>query len=156
MGRRTRMSVQEVSQAACTEQKFPEQETAPIIWRGGSSSGNQRSPSNNSSGSTNRDKQQEVQPKKRGKTVLKKIWNSAIRVDVVANSRGQPIGYDSLRLSGFIGVVVRSHCPMNYKTWHKVLTPTKQSLVDTIRTKFKMPSTITCWLRKTISKKFRY
>ena len=69
--------------------------------------------------------------KGRGPAKLKdvmQITNSEERLKIIYNSNGQPIGSHKKKLTGYMGLLVKSFVPINYLTWHKVPDSLKKSL----------------------------
>lgn len=69
---------------------------------------------------------------KRGKTNLKAVFlNEPIKVEF--NSKGQPIGVESIRMSSFLGPLVREIVPVTITDWRKISPDMKESLWKSIK-----------------------
>jgi len=47
---------------------------------------------------------------------------------VLNNELGQPLEKEGHKLSEWIGITVKHHCPLNYETWKRVPIGTKQHM----------------------------
>ena len=70
---------------------------------------------------------------KRGPTKMKNIAMDGDKVEVLFNSKGQPIGEGSISLSSFLGPLVREHVPYTISDWRKLPLNLKEVLWECIK-----------------------
>ncbi|PON33598.1 hypothetical protein PanWU01x14_351230 [Parasponia andersonii] len=76
--------------------------------------------------------------KKRGPTKMKGIAiNSNGRLQIEFNSRGQPIGKESISLSSFLELLLREIVPITIPDWRKVTKEMKEVLWKSIQARYK-------------------
>ncbi|KAK9193215.1 hypothetical protein WN944_003912 [Citrus x changshan-huyou] len=75
---------------------------------------------------------------KRGHTKLKNIAVDGDKVEVIFNSKGQPIGEGSISLSSFLGPLVREHVPYTISDWRKLPLNLKEVLWECIKKRYKL------------------
>ncbi|PON37169.1 hypothetical protein TorRG33x02_348030 [Trema orientale] len=77
--------------------------------------------------------------KKRGPTKMKGIAiNSNGRLQIEFNSRGQPVGKESISLSSFLGPLVREIVPITIADWRKVTKGMRELLWKSIQARYKV------------------
>ncbi|XP_062075132.1 uncharacterized protein LOC133779155 [Humulus lupulus] len=75
----------------------------------------------------------------RGPTKMKSIaTNSDGRLEVKFNSKGQPIGTTSIKLSSFLGALVREIVPITITDWRKITPGMKEVLWKSIQARYKV------------------
>ncbi|XP_071718725.1 uncharacterized protein [Rutidosis leptorrhynchoides] len=94
----------------------------------------------------------------RGPTLMRQIWKqkSSIRIPIVVNEHGQPIGANSSKFTHFLGHLSRSYqyCPI-YRPWNKVKPEKKNKLLKFLRTKFDIPPTADSWIIQSYGRKMK-
>ncbi|XP_062116743.1 uncharacterized protein LOC133830713 isoform X2 [Humulus lupulus] len=75
----------------------------------------------------------------RGPTKMKSIaTDSGGRLEVKFNSKGQPIGTTSVKLSSFLGAPVREIVPITITNWRKITPGMKEVLWKSIQARYKV------------------
>ncbi|XP_042037024.1 uncharacterized protein LOC121783049 isoform X1 [Salvia splendens] len=94
----------------------------------------------------------------RGPTLLRDIWgrnsdDELIKVNF--NKRGQPVGPNRLKFTGFLGTLARNgkYAPLDIDDWRKVPKENKDEMIKFVKERFEIPEGAEHWILLSIGRK---
>ncbi|XP_042064201.1 uncharacterized protein LOC121807934 isoform X1 [Salvia splendens] len=94
----------------------------------------------------------------RGPTLLREIWgrnSDDERIKVTFNKRGQPVGPNRLKFTGFLGTLARNgkYAPLDIDDWRKVPKENKDEMIKFVKERFEIPEGAEHWILLSIGRK---